>query len=155
MDRFLKVAEKLKLKGLLGHRQEEGEIKYSDSGSEQLVFDESFIETKKDYGNTDVRSLQKTPVIGDPSKRFVKTFDIVAAPDYGDLDSKIREYGQTVDGGRICNVCDKLVPGKNGTNFRNHVERNHMEGLSFDCPHCDKTFRSRGALNNHKSKYRF
>ena len=154
LNRFLKVAEKLKLEGLLGHRQEEGELKYSDSGSEQLVFDESFIETKKDFDNTDTRSLQKKPMIGDPPKKVVKTFDIVAPPaDYGDLDSKIREYGQTVDGGRICNVCDKLVPGKNGTNFRNHVERNHMEGLSFDCPHCGKTFRSRGALNNHKSRF--
>ena len=67
-----------------------------------------------------------------------------------ELDLKIKEYGQLVYGGRRCTLCDKIVTGSGSTNFRNHFERNHMEGISFECPNCDKTFRSRGALNNHK-----
>ena len=53
-------------------------------------------------------------------------------------------------------ICGKVGVEKDiknrKVNMRNHVET-HMEGLSFPCQSCDKTFRSRNSLNFHKSKY--
>ena len=85
----------------------------------------------------------------DSSKKIVKLIDNME--DYNAIDLKIKECEERLeDGNRRCTLCDKVVPGSGKSNFRNHVERFHMEGLSFDCPHCDKTFRSRGTLSMHK-----
>ena len=50
----------------------------------------------------------------------------------------------------ICKVC-----GMEGRNYviRNHIEANHLEGLSIPCDYCDKTCSSRKALGKHKIKY--
>ena len=47
-----------------------------------------------------------------------------------------------------CKVC-----GKEGvaTQIRDHIEANHLEGIIIPCNLCDKTFRSRKRLRNHKS----
>ena len=47
----------------------------------------------------------------------------------------------------ICKVC-----GREGrtTEIKNHIERNHLEGVSVPCTLCDKTFRSRNAMYQHK-----
>ena len=48
----------------------------------------------------------------------------------------------------ICKVC-----GKEGhrTDIRNHIEGNHLEGMSIPCDYCFKTFCSRDSLRKHKS----
>ena len=45
-----------------------------------------------------------------------------------------------------CKVCGKEG---HGSNIKNHIEANHMEGLSVPCNICDKMFRSRNALGQH------
>ena len=47
----------------------------------------------------------------------------------------------------VCTVC-----GKEGklSNIRDHIEANHLEGVSIPCNFCDKTFRSRNGLRHHK-----
>ena len=53
---------------------------------------------------------------------------------------------RTENGWWMCKPCGKTM--KVSSDLRRHVEI-HIEGLSFDCQLCDKTFRSRIALNNH------
>ena len=50
----------------------------------------------------------------------------------------------------VCKVC-----GKEGqaTNIRNHIEANHLEGISIPCDCCDKVFSGRGTLWKHKTKF--
>ena len=50
---------------------------------------------------------------------------------------------------KTCKVC-----GKEGsfTNIKNHIEANHLEGVSVPCNHCYKIFRSRMALRHHISR---
>ena len=50
----------------------------------------------------------------------------------------------------ICKLC-----GKKGCwmQIRNHIESNHLEGVSIPCDHCDKIFSSRNSLSQHKSKF--
>ena len=46
----------------------------------------------------------------------------------------------------MCTVCGK--EGEN-TEIQNHIELNHLEGVSIPCNSCEKQFRSRHALRQH------
>ena len=65
------------------------------------------------------------------------------------------QYMEDCDDGRYrCSVCGK---NSNGTinhkqDMMNHIET-HIEGLSYTCPLCQKIFRSRNSLTNHRSVY--
>ena len=48
---------------------------------------------------------------------------------------------------RICKVCGKEGERKA---IRDHIEVNHLEGISLPCNLCDKTFRSRQRMRKHK-----
>ena len=50
----------------------------------------------------------------------------------------------------ICKVC-----GKEGhvSPIRNHIEANHLEGISIICDHCGKVCSSRNALGLHKGRF--
>ena len=70
------------------------------------------------------------------------------------LDDKVKsmvEKSQNMlpDGRRayVCKVC-----GKEGycTSIRDHIEANHLEGVTLPCNICHKTFRSRMSLRKHK-----
>ena len=149
LDRFLSVAERLKLEGLLS--KEEVDSKYAEEPEYGQTFDKNETETSSEEDTIIMRnSHQKVPQ--NSSKKIVQKFDNVA--ECAEIDLKIKENVEVLlDGSRKCALCNKVVPGKGSTNFRNHFEKYHMEGLSFDCPNCDKTFRSRGSLSNHKMRH--
>ena len=68
------------------------------------------------------------------------------------VDAKIMEYVvKNQDGSYSCGMCGKNS-GRKKDHAKNHVET-HMEGLSFPCQSCHKTFRSRHSLATHKSRY--
>ena len=48
-----------------------------------------------------------------------------------------------------CNVCGKEAPYKN---MPNHVEANHITGVSHECDICGKISRSANGLRQHKTK---
>ena len=149
LDRFLNVAERLKLEGLLS--KEEDETNYTEEPGSRHTIENNGAETLIKEDAKIMRNANERTVPEDLSKLMTKTIDNVA--DYNEIDLKIKEYGERLeDGNRRCTLCDKVVPGKNLTNFRHHVEKYHMEGLSFDCPYCDKTFRSRATLGMHKKR---
>ena len=78
-----------------------------------------------------------------------------------ELDEKVKsmmEKGQNMisygkGNMRKANVCK--ICGKEGqiVAIRDHIEANHLEGISLPCSHCEKTFRSRSALRLHKSSH--
>ena len=49
----------------------------------------------------------------------------------------------------ICKVCDKEGPRKD---IRDHIESNHLEGISIPCDNCGKICPSRTSLGMHKSR---
>ena len=49
-----------------------------------------------------------------------------------------------------CKVCGKEG---HGTAIKDHIEANHLEGIVIPCNLCDKTFRSRPSLRDHKSRH--
>ena len=149
LDRFLCIAERLKLEGLLS--KEEDETKYAEEPEYRHIIDKNETETSIEEDTINMRNSHQSKVPPNSSKKIVQAFDNVV--ESNEIDLKIKENVEVLeDGSRKCTLCNKVVPGRGSTNFRNHFERYHMEGLSFDCPNCDKTFRSRGALSNHKMR---
>jgi len=49
-----------------------------------------------------------------------------------------------------CKVCGK--EGQSGT-VQQHIEANHLEGISIPCNMCEKTTKSRRELTEHKRRY--
>ena len=77
--------------------------------------------------------------------------------DVGNLDQQVKSMmifsdnaapGKQTGRARICKVC-----GKEGSwsQIRNHIESNHITGISIPCDLCGKSFKSRNILDNHKS----
>ena len=58
---------------------------------------------------------------------------------------------KNTDGSYSCALCERN-PVSKLNDMKRHVET-HIEGLSFPCQSCDKTFRSRHSLRNHKYRY--
>ena len=50
----------------------------------------------------------------------------------------------------MCTLCGKEAEQ---TQMKNHIEANHLEGISVPCNLCEKTFRSRNSLAKHKTVY--
>ena len=50
----------------------------------------------------------------------------------------------------ICTVCGKEGLGRN---IKDHIEANHIDGVSVPCNFCEKTFRSRNALRLHSRNH--
>ena len=103
----------------------------------------------------DILGMDDIPV----KNQFVKTQKIVAIDSANfenteELDQTINEMIEKVDdnGSRRryrCIPCGKI--SSMIFNAREHAET-HIDGLSFPCQYCDKTFRSRPNLRDHIRK---
>ena len=88
----------------------------------------------------------------------VKTLEVTNPSFMGDLqelDDRIKTMmviGQnmTQDGKRRATACQVCGKEGYGTQIRDHIEANHIEGVSVPCNICGKTFRSRNSLRMHK-----
>ena len=90
----------------------------------------------------------------------VAVTDYTVAADLQDLDDKIKSMMETTERTMVvgkenravivCKVCGK--EGQLG-NIRDHIEANHISGVSHTCNICGKPYRTRNALGTHKSTY--
>ena len=151
LDRFLGVAQRLKLEGLIGGKQEEYEVEMDN----------------KDFDDTFIPSLAETPSKPIPCNRPIlksekkemssRTNNAVAtaiatvALATNNLEKQVNKYlEECSDGTFSCSVCGKTSSRKQDT--QRHIET-HIDGLSYECQVCGKTFRSKNSLNTHKSVY--
>ena len=76
--------------------------------------------------------------------------------DVSHIKERIRQYIEKDTNGKYkCTICGKeaAIEMKNAKqNLEKHVET-HLEGLSFPCQLCGKTFRSKHNFDNHKYKF--
>ena len=135
LDNFLDVAEKLKIEGLISDNRFQGE---GIKEEEDNCFSDDTLDS----------NVQSSTV----PKQFVKSeakIYLSNVPNIEAVDQKIEELTDRINGVWTCKACGKISQRKRDLGW--HIET-HMEGLSFACTECDKTFRSRAALFNHKRK---
>ena len=150
LDSFLAIAEELKLKGLMG--QMEDAEKEIDPIPEQInpKREKSSLHTEPIYPNLRPKKDEKQMNI----ERRIAIPNFVSG-DLKELDEKVKsmmEMSQNfISNGKqrakICKVCGKEG---HGIAIRDHIEANHLEGVSLPCNVCEKTFRSRMILRKHK-----
>ena len=152
LDSFLEIAEELKLKGLMGQNDEtESELPVDRNAgmkSKTLLTRE---QTKPILPNT-YKAESASPASNDRTVALKSNTD-----DIHELDQKVKsmmhksqhmmQSGSRLTTAAICNVC-----GKEGhpRNISDHIESNHLEGVSIPCDLCEKKCRSRKYLSKHK-----
>ena len=157
LEAFLALAEELKLKGLSGGVEaEETSVKESPQGRigqlmKQEIGEEVF-PPKLNFSRPSSYASYDTKVALTNSKLIVE--------DIEDMDKQIKSLITKTDipsskkgnWGNLttCNICGKQ---DSYTNMQRHIEAKHISGLSHACAICDKTFRTRASLSDHKSKY--
>ena len=94
----------------------------------------------------DEKMGQNYPVVElkPPNEKFHIT-DVVAA------DLKIQEVLTRDEGGFKCSICPYRSAHRHSV--MGHIENRHIQGLSFHCEYCDKVFKNRNQLGNHRSKF--
>ena len=159
LDAFLVLADELKLKGLNG----ESEEILQKEDPEQTAYDMTNIKTESKERHQNLpKYFAKASILTEENCDY--PIENVGQSEYlphqkitvelQELDNKIKSMMTSTDELvktrriNICNVC-----GKKGfwTNIKDHIEANHIEGISHSCTYCEKTFRSRPALRMHKS----
>ena len=146
LDRFLAVAERFQLEGLMNlpdtNKQEENVYQTL----EELMSPTPTQSSGERRGYSQVKSSTvKTETTA------IVNIDEDTASNIEEIDAKIAEnIIRTNDNFYSCKFCGKSGV-KARTDMKKHVET-HLEGLSFPCQHCGKTFRSRNALQLHNSR---
>jgi len=161
LDAFLAIAEDLELKGLTRNNENQTpeDIKtitnFPQENEESIVYKSDEVKT---YHNSSLNIQVENETAVAVQKYEVWSVNISNAQE---LDAKVKSMmtkseNSIAKGTKnfkkayICTVC-----GKEGiwTNIRNHIEANHLEGVSIPCNFCEKLFRSRDALGHHKRKH--
>ena len=152
LDNFLSIAQRLKLEGLMGN---------NDGDSQPDSFDKEKVIAKYEYNPEDThydnyKTISNKPNHNSkPRQRQVEVVDKVVVPisseDTSEIESTVNQHMEKVDAGMWkCKLCGKTAT--KSQNLKNHIET-HLEGLSFPCQLCGKTFRSRNAYFTHKTRF--
>ena len=152
LDSFLVVAEELQLKGLMGKTEdrladfEENEKPLPSYNSSKSI---PKISSRKQMPNKETLISPE----GNSAMAIPNDFS-------GNIDehearvSSLMEKSQnkTADGKKLAYLC--TMCGKEGhlTNIKDHIETNHLQGVNIPCNLCEKTFRSRKRVLDHKTK---
>ena len=147
LDRFLAIAHRFKLEGLLGE-ENSGEQNSSDI----INYSSPMMLSKLENDNEEENSAF-TGKLSNITERESSQFALTDE-ERNNLVAMIEQYVEKMDdGGWMCKVCSKSVKGKNSRQqMQYHVEGNHLEGLSLPCHLCGKTFSSRSSLGSHKTR---
>ena len=134
LDQFLKIAQRFHLEGLIHNKQE-------------IYTDTKEFKHEASPENTDMYLVQKSE--NEPLNQTKERIISVVATNYEsieELDQKIEEMMERIDGGykRRCIPCGKI--SSMVANARHHAET-HIDGLSFPCQYCNKSFRYRDHIH--------
>ena len=139
LDRFLEIAKKFKLDGLLAEEttKEEPSL-HGNYSEERKAFNEVIVEDP-------VQNIPIKPVKDRTMKVLNQSFETNNA----EVEEKFQELVVMENNEFRCTVCEKTMNKR--FNMRQHLET-HLTGLSYDCNLCGKTFRSAKSLINHKQR---
>ena len=161
LDSFLAIAEEVQLKGLANQSSKDLIQEQEETQQPEPIQKDRDLPKQSATPYQDLKRLRNVP-----STASTTAIPNQSSTDVQALDEKVKsmmERGQKMipnsnrpDGTLkqtitwICNVC-----GKEGLFqlIRDHIEANHLEGISLSCDSCDKTCPSRASLKMHKFKF--
>ena len=138
LDRFLNVAQRLKIEGLLAGTEEDQE--------------EEVNVKKTETKNTFHHVQDKAPHQSLRPKGLIAKVDTnISQENMTELEEQLEQnIVRNSDSTYSCKICGQRSGAGKRLNMKHHIET-HLEGLSFNCPVCEKTFRSRNSLSVHSS----
>ena len=160
LDSFLAIAEEIQLKGLTEQTSNDLiESKENTKLSEPMDKNNDMFQKAKTY-QQEIIPKEKVSLHGSTAV----VISDHSRTDLQALDEKVKsmmEKSQNIyiPNGKnpnvakqkayICKVC-----GKEGLShhLRDHIEANHLEGISIPCEFCEKSFKTRINLNHHRNK---
>ena len=168
LESFLAIAEDLKLTGLTGltgskevfGKNTDNSLTRPNScqmNTQQIPEKEtSMVKTEPKESSFTAETFQ--PKQSDHISRKRRRGGVIpnyASEDLKEVDKKVKSLmelsAKFISNGkekaRICKACGKEGERKA---IRDHIEVNHLEGISLPCNLCDKTFRSRQRMRKHK-----
>ena len=165
LERFLIVAQRLKLQGLIQsnttdtdeHAYIENSEHVNEVQSENLVHNkynvQEAVRTQKLESNDNLKVCQKK--VEDSVSNIIVAMD---GEDMKEIDDKINGYLEKCsDGSYKCTLCGRtsavhMRKSVQKQIIQRHIET-HIDGLTYTCPVCQKLFRSKHSLISHKSKF--
>ena len=146
VDSFFKSAQKLKVEGLSnGNVDSEEYPPSSDELKEEISNEEESQQEENPNEDDELKEATKQTEVKDKVFKRSKNYVQLSSQAEKAIDEMIVEG----DGQWKCKICEKTAEQKFYLKY--HVEK-HLEGLKFDCPLCDQSFRTRQILANHKFK---
>ena len=154
LESFLAIAEELQLKGLMGksHKSQNDKVEIEEIPESRKTKKHEFRNPKF----SEPYQAQKTGTeydTGVGTVALANTFSGDLQEIENQTNSMMEKISKKINGKQLykCTLCGKESEHK--TNIKNHIEAKHLEGISIPCDLCEKTFRSRNSLANHKHVY--
>ena len=149
LDSFLAIAEELQLKGLMGkpdekdHREDE---KFLPSTFSPVNVNIPKTTIQRQTPNRNIHNLGENRTLAIPGNNFEELEEKVKSL----MEKSQNKTARGREFAYLCKVC-----GKEGRDhhIKDHIEANHLEGIIIPCNLCDKTFRYRHSLRDHKSRH--
>ena len=150
LDKFLNLASKYKLEGLLPDQNEDEEVVDPNIVDDDQLFSETKNETIE--ANTNTKFNESVVKIEEPqlvkSKRLTKINETIEA-NTAEVNLKFNELVVKIEKIFTCTFCNKKMVRR--LDMWRHIET-HITGLSYECDICGRKFRSSIALITHNTK---
>ena len=132
---------------------------YEPPEQDSVPMDDKVDAKEEDYMVEATQMVKKKVLKNQKSKEMTAVDKIVvpiSSTDVSDVRKTVQQYMETdINGKSKCTICGKEAVGNLPSTARQGLEKHietHLEGLSFPCQLCGKTFRSRNALNIHRTR---
>ena len=146
LDRFLNVAQQLKIEGLIG-----GDNEFDGTHTDEHIKEdiETSLTQEESSGETILDQTEENKYVAPRKKipRADRSVAVVSSASNMEAKTAVDDLVEKTENGWMCKACGKTTKT---SDIRRHAEI-HIEGLSFDCHLCGKTFRSRNSFKTHKS----
>ena len=153
LDSFLAIAEDLKLRGLMGEHNGGDESKENVYTTKQAKPKPNVkVETGPKFGRFDSEEIPFSTGISNGQRVAIPS---QTSKELEVLDEQVKSMMEktqkiTTDGSKKAYLCKVCLKEGHNINIRDHIEVNHLEGVSLPCNNCKKKFKSRGSLRKHK-----
>ena len=162
LDRFLMVAQKLKLKGLMGKDYEYSQQKDDNSINMNTVKEECTTEELKPADKPKEDNIVEDKVKVPVSSESINELENALNQHLEKLSPGLYQcklYGKTASNQHLeklspglyqCKLCGRTM--KKNTDLKKHIET-HIDGLSYPCKMCGKIFSTTNSLRSHRSQH--